>query len=115
MSLSQAQRQFSRCVAQLILWAYDQGYEVTLGEAWRSTATARVMAEQGRGIVGSLHVDRLAVDLNLWKDGVWLTDSADHAPLGAYWKTLHPLARWGGDFVSRKDGCHYSFTWNDRQ
>lgn len=115
LTLSQAQRAFSRCVGQLILHAYDQGYEITLGEAWRSTATARVYAEQGRGIVNSLHSERLAIDLNLWRDGKWLQDSAAHEPLGTYWKGLHELARWGGDFRPRIDGGHYSFQWHGRK
>lgn len=116
LTLSQAQRAFSLCVAKLILWAYENGYEITLGEAHRSTATARVYAEQGRGIPLSLHCERLAVDLNLWKGGEWLQDSEAHEPLGTYWKSLHELARWGGDFRTTPiDGNHYSFQWRGRK
>ena len=46
------------------------------------------------------------MDFNLFKDGEWLQDSADHKFLGQYWKALDPSARWGGDF---EDGNHYSF------
>ena len=44
-------------------------------------------------------------DLNLFKDGVYLTSDKDHEPFGIYWESLHPLCRWGGRF---KDGNHYS-------
>jgi hypothetical protein len=50
---------------------------------------------------------RLAVDLNLFKNGQFLTDSEAHRPLGDYWKSLHPDCCWGGDF-SKPDGNHYS-------
>lgn len=116
LTLSEAQRAFAKCVANLILWTCEkEGHEVTLGEAWRSTATARIMAEQGKGIVRSLHIERLAIDLNLWRDNQWLQDTEAHEPLGAYWKTLHPLACWGGDFRPRPDGNHYSFQWHGRK
>lgn len=115
MTLGERQRLFSKLVAKLILHAYDLGYELALGEAWRSTATARLMAEQGKGIATSLHCERLAVDLLLFKDGTYLTRSEDYAPLGTYWKTLHPDARWGGDFKSRPDGNHFSITPDNRR
>ena len=114
LTLSQAQRAFTRCVGQLILWTYEQGLEITLGEAWRSTATARVMAEQGRGIVTSLHIDRLAIDLLLWKEGQYQTQTEAYQSLGTYWKSLHALAAWGGDFMRLKDGNHFSFRWGGR-
>jgi hypothetical protein len=109
-TLGEAQRQFSPCLARLILWAYEQGFEITIAEVYRTPEQAIRNAHAGTGIVNSVHVKRLAADLNLFRGGKWLTTSADHAPLGAHWKTLHDLARWGGDF-SRPDGNHYSFEW----
>lgn len=116
MTLGQAQRAFTLCVAQLIEWAYAHGYELTLAEVYRTPEQARIMAMQGSGIVNSNHIRRLAVDLNLFRDGKWLTRTEDHAELGAHWKTLHPLARWGGDFGGKRpDGNHYSFEWEGVQ
>lgn len=114
MTLGETQRAFTRTLADLIVFAYDQGFELTIAEAYRTPEQARIMAASGKGIVNSLHVKRLAVDLNLFRGGKWLTRTEDHAPLGAHWKTLHPLARWGGDF-SRPDGNHYSFEWEGVQ
>ena len=106
--LSDKQRDFPLMLAALITWAYEhQGYELTLGEAYRTPEQAAWNAAQGKGISNSLHTKRLAIDLNLFIDGVYQTDSEAYRPLGTKWKTLHHLARWGGDF-SRPDGNHFS-------
>lgn len=114
MTLQEIQSEFVRCVGKLIEFAADRGYELTFGETYRSPAQALAMAQSGKGIRNSLHCKRLAVDLNLFRDNVFLTTSESHRPLGVHWKTLHPLARWGGDF-SRPDGNHYSFEYNGVQ
>jgi len=44
--------------------------------------------------------------LNLFKDDKFLDSAADYIPFGGFWKTLHPAARWGGDFG---DADHFSF------
>lgn len=100
-------------MARLISFAESRGYELTVGEAWRSRAAAEANAKKGIGIKNSLHRQRLAIDLNLFKDGVYLRKSEDHRQLGEYWKALDPLCRWGGDF-KRRDGNHYSLTHGGR-
>jgi hypothetical protein len=109
MTLRQKQSLFAQLVGLLIAEAYRQGYELTLGEAYRPPETAALMAKQGKGITNSNHVLKLAIDVNLFKDGVYLSSSASHKPLGDYWKKLNPLCRWGGDF---NDGNHYSLEHN---
>lgn len=94
-------------IADLIIFAYDYGYELTVGEAFRPSITAKAYADQGRGISNSLHTYRLAIDLNLFKDGVWLTKTEDHRPLGEYWEKQG--GTWGGRF---HDGNHYSLEHN---
>lgn len=111
MTLREAQSLHVQLFAQLITWAYAQGFALTWGEAVRTQAQAIANAKTGAGIVHSEHLIRLAVDVNLFKDGVWLQHTEDHRPLGEFWKTLHPLCRWGGDFSSRPDGNHYSLIW----
>lgn len=112
MTLGEKQRLFSRLVAKLILQAYEMGYEVTLGEAWRSKETAEHYAKIGRGIKTSLHRDRLAIDLNLFKDGRFLMQTESHRPLGEWWEDQHELCRWGGRF---SDGNHYSMEHGGRK
>ena len=94
MSLREKQSEFAKAVALLILFAYQKGYELTLGDAYATSGH----------IEGSFHYRRLAIDLNLFKDGVYLTDNDAHEPLGLFWELLG--GTWGGRF---KDGNHYSW------
>lgn len=109
MTLGQKQRLFTSFVGKLIVWAYEHGYELTLGDAYRDPAQAAANASKGTGIANSLHTKRLAIDLNLFQGGLYMTDSAVYKPLGDFWKTLHQDCCWGGDF-SKPDGNHFSFT-----
>lgn len=112
MTLGEQQRRFTELVGRLIEWAYDNGYELTFGEAYRTAEQAAWNAEKaGTGIVNSLHCKRLAIDLNLFRDEVYQTTTEAYKPLGEFWKSLDPLCRWGGDFVRRKDGNHFSMEW----
>jgi hypothetical protein len=110
---------FTRLVARLIDRAIAMGYQATLGEVLRGKAQAQANAASGAGISNSLHLDGLAVDLNLYLNGRWLQNSEDHADLGRWWKAQHPDCRWGGDFKDSKgrpkpDGNHYSITFQGR-
>lgn len=107
MTLGEKQRRFTELVGRLIQWAYANGFELTFGEAYRTPEQAALNAKTGAGISNSLHTKRLAVDLQLFLDDVYQTESAAYKPLGDYWKTLDPEAAWGGDF-SRPDGNHFS-------
>ena len=107
MTLRQKQSLFVEMVALLIREATNRGYEFTFGEAYRSPEEAARLAKLGKGIKTSLHTSRLAIDLNLFKDGHYLSSTKAHRPLGEYWESLHPECRWGGHFG---DGNHYSFT-----
>lgn len=105
--LHDKQAEFSLMVAALITWAYEQDYEITLGEAYRTPEQAALNATTGSGIANSLHTKRLAIDLMLFRAGVYLTKSEEYKALGEKWKSLSPLNRWGGDF-SKPDGNHFS-------
>lgn len=107
-TLGQKQRRFTRCLVQLINYIHYMEHDVTLGDAYRDP---RVFGKQGElkgyGRASSAHKNRLAVDLNLFKNDKWLTTTAAHAQFGAYWKTLFDDCKWGGDFASQ-DANHYS-------
>jgi hypothetical protein len=60
----------------------------------------------------SLHYDGLAMDIDLFKDNVYLTMTEDHLPFGEFWESLHADTRWGGRF---KDGNHYSLTYQGKK
>jgi hypothetical protein len=92
-------------VAQLIIWAYAQGYKITLGQTYRSPDVVKFLVEQGLGIKNTLHAKRLAIDLNLFVNGVYMTDTEAYLPLGEYWESLG--GTWGGRF-RKPDGNHFS-------
>jgi len=133
MTLGEKQRKFTRMIADLIIFAYDHGYELTFGESYRSDEQAEINAmgangrralcsliermfpllamkisnNTGSGIRGSLHESKLAIDLNLFRDGKYLAQTHDHEPLGLYWESIG--GAWGGRF---NDGNHYSLEHN---
>ena len=107
MTLREKQSLFVQLVAQLILEATMRGYALTFGEAYRTPEQAALNAKKGTGIANSLHTSRLAIDLNLFKDGKFLSATEAHRPLGEWWEQQHELCRWGGRF---SDGNHYSLS-----
>lgn len=107
-TLSKKQILFTKNVGKLILWSYENGYELTFGDAYRDPRLAALNAAEGRGITNSLHSMRLAVDFNLFIAGNYVVQSELYKPLGDYWKTLDPENRWGGDFRPKPDGNHFS-------
>lgn len=109
--MSALQEEFAQSTAKLIQKAAELGYTVTLGEAWRTPQQAQWDADHGTGISHSLHTDRLAIDLNFFRDGAYVTDGSKLADIGTWWKSLGPAYRWGGDFThTRPDGNHFSIT-----
>lgn len=117
MTLRQLQSVFTMRVARLILHANEMGFETTFGEAYRSPEEAARLAQQakGRAIRRSLHTDRLAIDLNLFKDGIWLTKTEDFTPLGTWWEAQSDdiaTCAWGGRF---EDANHFSLAFQGRK
>jgi len=94
MSLREGQSKFAKMVALLILFIYEKGYEVSFGDAF---------AHDGH-IANSFHYRRLAIDLNLFWEGKFLTKTEDHEPFGLFWESIG--GSWGGRW---KDGNHYSY------
>lgn len=133
-SLRSLQSLLVRCLGELIRYAYTCGYELTLGEAYvqspRSgevliTTTCPRCAEphefRHKGFVmdrvhmpSSLHYTRLAIDLNLFIRGEFIT-SGDHfawLDLGNYWEQLDPACCSGVRF---HDANHFSVTFGGKK
>ena len=107
MTLGEQQRQFAFLVSQLIQHIYSQGYEVSFGDAYRDPRLHGQLGEKrGYGSRNSNHKRRLAVDLNLFKDGHYLSDGEAHRPFAEFWESLHPRCRSGIRF---NDANHYEF------
>lgn len=111
MTLGEKQRKFTRMIADLIVFAYDNGYELTFGDAYRDPRSHGSFGEKGAySSAFSNHKLRLAVDFNLFKDGFYCTDTEDHRELGEYWESIG--GSWGGRF---NDGNHYSLEYQGRR
>ncbi len=106
MTLRQKQSLFARLLARLIQYAETLGLEVTLGEVWRPQEMVDIYVERGTGSATSVHPLKLAADVNLFRDGHYLSSTESHRALGEWWEQQHKLCRWGGRF-SRPDGNHY--------
>ena len=139
MTLGEQQKLFVRLVHKLLAYMWELGYEVTFGEVFRSDEQAEInsLGQEGRekvaaliqaqfpelalrirnngknnGIRLSIHQDKLAIDINLFKNGVYLEDAESHRPFAEYWETQHPLCRSGIHF---RDANHYSMEFQGRK
>lgn len=109
MSLVAQQAAFLLDVCKLIQYATEQGWTVTGGELYRTAEQQQFYVKTGRSrTMNSLHLQRLAVDLNFFRDGKIVWDKVSLAPLGLYWESLHPLNSWGGNGISLVDTPHFS-------
>lgn len=103
MGLRDKQAKFTVMLAKLIIYADSLGYELTMGRGYASEAANKADGGHER----SNHLNRLAIDLNLFKDNRYLVSTADHRELGEYWEVMG--GTWGGRF---NDGNHYSIEHN---
>lgn len=107
-TLGQKQRRFAKWIPRLIDKAHELGFEVSLGDAFRDPRVfGSPGVKMGYGNAFSCHKVRLAIDLNLYKDGAYLSTSEAHKPLGEWWEAQGADHCWGGRF---QDGNHYSIT-----
>jgi len=105
-TLRQKQREFLPMVARLIEYAYANGYELTIGDGYRDPRLHGAVGEKkGYGAANSCHKIRLAIDLNLFKDGKYMTATNDYKLLGDFWESIG--GTWGGRF---SDGNHFSIS-----
>ncbi len=106
---SQKQALFARLIGTHLVWLFDNGFEVTVGDFY---------AQSGH-MENSVHSDRMAADINIYLAGRWMdgkdldgAGSWQKAPwekIGQHWESLDKLAKWGGRFRS-VDLNHFSIT-----
>jgi hypothetical protein len=109
MSMVSEQAAFLLDVCRLIVKATEVGFVVTGGELYRTAEQQQIYVKSGRSkTMNSLHLDRLAIDLNFFKEGKLCYDLETLRPLGRYWESLNPLNSWGGNGRSFKDLPHFS-------
>jgi hypothetical protein len=110
MTLGQKQRQFMRVLPRLLDYLHSLGYECTEGDGHRNPKVFGEMGESmGYGHPNSCHKIKLAIDINLFRDGVYLQGidaERGHNLLHDFWDTL------GGAERIKHDLNHYSFEHN---
>ena len=103
--LGDKQQFFMWLVPLLLNKIHNEGYECTIGDGYRDP---RLHGEYGHDIgyghPRSAHKRRLAIDINLFKDGQYLTETYSHRRFGEFWESLDPDCVWGGRW---SDGNHY--------
>ena len=109
MTLSDKQHIFTRMVARLLAWAIDQpGIEISLGEVFRTPEQQAIYIKQGKTRTPySKHLYKLAIDLYLFKDGIYTANIADYEPLGHFWESIGGV--WGGHWSKLRDGVHFQY------
>ena len=109
MRLGKQQELFMRQLPRLIDKAHELGYEVRGGDLFRDPRSHGNLGAKGPyGNRFSCHKLKLAIDLLLFKDGLYLTKTEDYRELGEWWEQQHDLNCWGGRFA---DGNHFSMTY----
>ena len=108
MTFLEAQQRFMQMLGKLIDWCYLNGYQLTAGEAYRTPEQAEWNEAHGKGIKNTLHTQRLAIDLHLFKGRQYLTEVEDVLPMGEFWETMG--GSWGGRF-DKPDTDHFSLAW----
>lgn len=114
MDLNKKQFLFTKLLAGLITWVYQQGWSLTLADGsvdlhrkFRTESGMLLVAEDAHHMKGSLHYVRLAQDLNLFIDGKYIADGGHPVwtSIGTHWEAMDPSCRWGGRF---HDANHFS-------
>lgn len=108
MTLGEKQEKFARMVPRLIDKAHELGYEVRVGDLFRDPRVhGEFGVKKGYGSRRSCHKLKLAIDLNLFREGKYLDSTEGHRKLGEWWESQG--GSWGGRFG---DGNHYSLEHN---
>jgi predicted chitinase len=113
MSLVREQAVFLLHMAELIRKASELGFLASGGELFRTPEQQALHVQHGRSkTMKSLHLKRLAIDLNFFREAPDGTPKLTYEieelrPLGEFWESLDPANRWGGNWTSFKDAPHF--------
>lgn len=109
MTLGEHQEVFSQQAAQLIAKAVELGFKVRLGEVLRTPEQQKIYCDCGKSkTMNSQHLKKLAIDLNLIKEGR-LATAAEIRTLGKWWESLDEHNRWGGSWRGAVEAGHSAF------
>lgn len=127
MTLREKQSLFLSNVSKLIAWSFENGFQMTIGEGLRTTEQ-QLLYFEGYSIqkigsdlkfvqtarktktLQSKHLDKLAIDLNVFIEGIYTVDKSKLQPIGDYWESLNELNQWGGNWATFLDTPHFQMT-----
>jgi len=105
--MSKIQSDFVQDLAKLITFAFENGIELTVGEAYRTAEQQQIYMNTGKTkTLNSLHLVRQAMDFNFFIGGKLTYEKKDVEILGKFWEGLSPLNQWGG-FWKFTDTPHF--------
>lgn len=108
MTLGKHQENFSKDLAILLNYLYDNNYDVRVGEAERTKEQQEIYVNQGKSKTSnSMHLKRCAIDLHIFKDNNYITSKQELQAIGDYWESLSSENKWGGNFKSFIDTPHF--------
>ena len=109
MTQREARCLFTRLKAQLVLWIFEQGWEVNESEGYVKDTDDRDGDHDGPHKKGGTHYLGTGCDLNVFVEGRYISEGGHPVwqAIGRKWEGMHPLARWGGRF---HDDNHVSIT-----
>ena len=104
------QWKFLQDVAKLLLYAEATSVVLTGGELYRTEEQQKIYFTSGKSkTMNSMHLKRLAIDLNFFVDGELVYEHPKVEALGTYWESLDKKNQWGG-FWNFKDYPHFQRT-----
>jgi len=115
MRLSEKQAIFTCMVAEFLTaicaCRVRKGITVTLGEVHRTAYQQRRYVETGKSKTHlSKHLLKLAIDLNLFINGKYITDPEKYRFLGELWEEIG--GAWGGRFGVREKDYSVKVGWD---
>ena len=108
MTTNEKQFKFTRMVWRFLQFAENNNLDLSARELFRSKARQVKLKALGKSkTFNSKHLDSLALDVVLFRNGqpVWDSDDKDLVKLGEFWESLG--GTWGGRWGW--DGCHFEY------
>ena len=98
-------------IAKLIVWSYDYGFELTLGEALRTEEQQEIYLKNGKSKAKrSKHQDKLAIDLHLFVNNNYIPNGDAYRRIGEEWEKMG--GRWGGRFGVKPENYANEIGWD---
>ena len=107
MSLGHEKEIFTTHVVSLIQTAWSLGYQVRIGEVFRTPEQQALYVTTRRSeTMNSMHLKKCAIDLVLLRNNK-ICGYEEIKPLGDFWESLDPKNRWGGNWKKLVDTPHF--------